>query len=119
VDFLVVGMPNIVVLPDIAHVTNDQRSHACLMQRGDKARRLFVFDIPDLVFDLLELSLLRGDEALPSPRPLFHPPINTAVQYTAPEEHQRVAVEHTTFMSQLIELGRLADVDATDLIHPV
>src|SRR6266487_4461143 len=45
VNFLVVGMPNIVVLPDIAHIANDHGLHACLMQRGDEPRGLLMFDI--------------------------------------------------------------------------
>jgi hypothetical protein len=53
VNFLVVGMPNIVVLPDIAHITYDQRLHSCLMQSGDKLACLLVLDILDLVLDLL------------------------------------------------------------------
>jgi hypothetical protein len=49
VDFLVVGMPNIVVLPDISHIANDYGLHACLMQRGEKPRGLFVLNILDLM----------------------------------------------------------------------
>ena len=44
---LVVRVTNIGLLSQIAHITNDQRSHACLMQRGDEARGLLVFDLPN------------------------------------------------------------------------
>ena len=46
VDFLVVGVPNIIVLPDIAHIAYNKRLHSCLMQSGDKFARLLVFNVP-------------------------------------------------------------------------
>lgn len=48
-NFLVVGVSNIVVLPDISDIANDHRLHALLMQRGDKPRGLLMFDILDLM----------------------------------------------------------------------
>src|SRR6266487_215973 len=81
VNFLVVGMPNIVVLPDIAHIANDHGLHACLMQRGDEPRGLLMFDIFNLVFDLLQLPFLGPDEPLAAFAALLHPPIDTLVQF--------------------------------------
>ena len=42
VDFLVVRVTNIAGLPKIAHIANDQRSHACCMQRGYQVCRLLM-----------------------------------------------------------------------------
>jgi hypothetical protein len=42
VDLLIVLGANISVLPQIAHVTDHERSHACLMQRGDEPRCLLI-----------------------------------------------------------------------------
>src|SRR5260370_2953564 len=81
VDFLVVGMPNIVILPDIAHIANDHGLHALLIERGDKPRGLLVFDILDLVFNLLQLPLLGTAEPLAAFAALLHPPIDTATQF--------------------------------------
>src|SRR6266487_5361799 len=61
-NFLVVGMSNIVVLPDISDIANDHGLHALLMQRGDKPRGLLVLNILDLVLYFLQLSPLGTDE---------------------------------------------------------
>ncbi len=90
VDFLVVRVTNIGGLPKIAHIANDQRSHACCMQRGDEARGLLVLDLSNLVFDLLELLLLGTDDALATFAALLHALIDTAVQLRL----QFVAVLH-------------------------
>jgi hypothetical protein len=58
VDFLVVGVTNIGLLPEIAHIANDQRSDASLIERRYQARGLLVFDLLDLMLNLLELFLL-------------------------------------------------------------
>jgi len=72
-------MTNICVLSQIAHVANDQRLHACLVQRGDESARLLVLDRFDLMFDLLELFLLGTNEFL-SATGTFLLPINLLVQ---------------------------------------
>ncbi len=64
VDLLVVRGADIVVLPDRAHIANDQRLHAFSVQRGNEPRGLFVLDLLDLVFELAELPLLGLDQAL-------------------------------------------------------
>ena len=64
VNFLVVRVTNIGGLPKIAHIANDQRSHACLVQRGDQFACLLVLNLSNLVFDLLQLFLFRADDAL-------------------------------------------------------
>lgn len=66
VNLLVVGGADIVVLPDSAHIANDQRLHAFSVQRGNELCGLFVLDILDLVFELAELPLLGLDQAFAS-----------------------------------------------------
>ncbi len=66
VDLLVAGGADIVVLPDRAHIANDQRLHAFSVQRGNEPRGLFVLDLLDLVFELPELPLLGLDQAFAS-----------------------------------------------------
>lgn len=61
--FLVIRRANIQVLPDITHIANDHRLHTLLIQCGSQNRRLLVFDILDLVGDLLELLLFRENES--------------------------------------------------------
>jgi hypothetical protein len=80
VDFLVVRVTNICCVPKITHIANDQRSHACCMQRGDETRGLLVLDLSNLVFDLLELLLLGTDDALAAFAAFLHTPIDTAVE---------------------------------------
>jgi hypothetical protein len=67
-NFLVGGMSNIVVHANVSHIPDGQRSHACLMQRGDESGRLFVLHIPDLVLELPQLFLLRANQPLPLTR---------------------------------------------------
>jgi hypothetical protein len=62
---LIVGMPNIVVLSNIAHIANDKRLHSCLMQSGDQCARLSVLNILDLMLDLPELPFLGSYQLLP------------------------------------------------------
>jgi hypothetical protein len=57
-DFLMIRRANIIVLPDVSHIADFQRSHACLMQRGDESRGLLVFNIFDLMVEFPELLLL-------------------------------------------------------------
>jgi hypothetical protein len=75
VNLLVARVTNIIALPDNAHIPDDQRLHACLLQRGDKSRGLLMLDIPNLVLDLLELPLLGADDALASLGTLLHAPV--------------------------------------------
>ena len=56
-DFLVVGVSNIVVLPDIAHIAYHNRLHAIRVKRGDQSGCALVFDILDLILDLLESTI--------------------------------------------------------------
>jgi hypothetical protein len=42
VNFLVVRVTNIAGLPEIAHIANDQRSHACCIQSGYQVCRLLM-----------------------------------------------------------------------------
>ena len=88
--FLIVGVTNIVALPDSAHVANHERSHACLLQRGYQCARLLVLDLADLVFDLLELFLLGADDALAPLGAFLHTPIDAAIELGL----QLVAVLH-------------------------
>lgn len=62
VDFLVVGRADIIPLPDIPDIANHHRLHALPIQRGNKARGAFVFDISDLVPEFPQLLVLRSDE---------------------------------------------------------
>lgn len=50
-DFLVVGVSNIVVLPDIAYIAYHNRLHAICVERGDQSGCALVLDIFDLMFD--------------------------------------------------------------------
>jgi len=83
-------MTNICVLSQIAHVANDQRLHACLVQRGDESARLLVLDRFDLMFDLLELFLLGADDPLAPLAAFLHTPVNAGVEFGL----QLVAVLH-------------------------
>ena len=60
--FLIGGRATIQFVPNIAHIADGQELHALLIQRGNQSGRLLVFDILDLVFDLVELPLLRGKQ---------------------------------------------------------
>ena len=106
VDFLIVLMTNIGGLPKIAHIANDQRSHACLVQRGDQCACLLVLDLSNLVFDLLELLLLGTDDALAAFAALLHAPIDTAVQLRL----QFVAVLHFGTQEPPIEDMRVGPI---------
>ncbi len=113
VDFLVGGMPKIVVLPDISHIANDHRSHALLMQRGDKPRGLLVLNILDLVFDLLQLPLLGPDEPLAAFAALLHLPIDAAIQFGL----QFVAVLHFGAQEPPVQDVRLLTVMGHRHVH--
>jgi hypothetical protein len=54
-DFLIVGGADIIPLPDIPDIANHHRLHALSIQRGNKARGAFVFDISDLVSEFPQL----------------------------------------------------------------
>jgi hypothetical protein len=62
IKLLIVLAANIHPLADLANVADDHGLHALLIQRGNKSGGLLVFDILDLVLELLELSLLRPDQ---------------------------------------------------------
>ena len=79
-NFLVIGMSNIVILPDISHIANDHGLHACLMQRGDEPRGLLVLNILDLVLQYLQLPLLRPDEPLAAFGTFLHAAIDAAIE---------------------------------------
>ncbi len=80
-DFLIVSVTNIRVLPKIAYVANDQRLHACLMQRGNKSARLLVLDLVYLILELLELSLLGTDDPSAPLAAFLHAPVDTSVEF--------------------------------------
>jgi hypothetical protein len=80
-NLLVIFASNIGLLSDIAHIANDQRLHACLMQRGDEDGGLLMLDLLDLVFNLGELSFLGTDDALAALAAFLHLAINAAVQF--------------------------------------
>ena len=80
VNLLVIGGANISRLPDIAHIANDQRSHACLVQRGDQFACLLVLNLSNLVFDLLQLFLFRADDALAPLRPFLHLAVDAGIE---------------------------------------
>src|SRR5215510_8172255 len=82
VDFLVVSVSNIVVLPDISHIANDHGSHALLIKRGDQPCGLLVFDISNLVLNLLQLPFLGPNEPLSSLTAFLHATINAATQFS-------------------------------------
>ncbi len=77
---LVVHVTNIGLLPKIAHIANHERSHACLLQRGDEPARLLMLDVFDLMLYFLELLLLGTDDALTALGSSPHLAINTAVE---------------------------------------
>jgi hypothetical protein len=105
VNLLIVFGANIVALSDIAHVADDECSHACLLQRGDKARGLLVLDCFDLLFDLLELFLLGTDDALAPFAAARHFAIDAWIEFGL----QLVAVLHFGTQEPSIEnVGRLA-----------
>ena len=79
-DLLVVFGANIIVLSNASHIANHERSHACLLQRGDKSARLLVLDLADLVLDLLELFLLGADDALVPLASLLHLAVDAAIE---------------------------------------
>ena len=106
VDFLVGLSANISVLPQIAHVTDHERSHASLLQRGDESRCLLMLDLSYLLFELLELLLFGADEALAALRPLLHLAINAAVQFRL----QLVAVLHRRTQESPVEDMRVVPV---------
>ena len=106
-DFLVVGVSNISVLPNIAHIANSHNSHAILVERGDQSRGLLVFDIGYLVFDLQELSFLGTNEPLAAFAPFLHPAINPAREFGL----ELVAILHLgTEQSSIEHMGVLAIV---------
>src|SRR5215472_5996870 len=61
----------------------------------------------------MRMQLVRGEQ--PLEMLLFEP--DALVPDRAPEEDQRLGVEQSTLMRQLIELGSLADVDTSYLVH--
>jgi hypothetical protein len=103
---LVIFRANIGLLSQITHVANDQRSHACLVQRGDKSRGLLVLNLPDLVLDFLELFLLGADDPLAALGALLHTPIDAAVQFRL----QLVAVLHFGTQEPPVEDMRLRPI---------
>ena len=104
-DFLIVGVSNIGVLPNIAHVANSHNSHAILVERGDQSRGLLVFDIGYLVFDLLQLSLFGTNEPLAAFAPFVHPAIDPAREFGL----ELVAILHLgTEQSSIEQVGVLA-----------
>jgi hypothetical protein len=90
VNLLVVRRANIVALPNFAHIANHERLGACCMQRRYQVRRLLVLDLPNLLFDLLELFLLGTDDPLAPLAALLHVPIDAAVE----DRLQFIAVLH-------------------------
>jgi len=78
-DFLVVRVSNIVVLPDIAHIAYHNCLHAIRVKRGDQSGCALVFDILDLILDLLELFLPRVAQLLATAGTFLHPPIDAAI----------------------------------------
>jgi len=104
-DFLIVSVTNIRVLPKIAYVANDQRLHACLMQRGNKSARLLVLDLVYLILELLELSLLGTDDPSAPLAAFLHAPVDTSVEFGL----QLVAVLHLGAQEPSVEnVGMLA-----------
>jgi hypothetical protein len=79
VEFLVVGVANIIVLPDITHIPDHDRLHAVLMKPGDQSGSALVLDILDLLFNLLQLPLLGGDHLLATAGAFLHPAINATI----------------------------------------
>jgi len=71
-------------LPDIAHITNDNRLHPISMKGGDQAGCLLVLNIFHLMFEFLELSLFRPNQLFPTTGAfLLHvdPPIEFCHQF--------------------------------------
>jgi hypothetical protein len=81
-EFLVILGANIQVLSDIPNIANHNRLDALLVQRRDQVGCLLVFDILNLMLELLELLLLRLDEFLSSTR-AFLLPINLLAEMLA------------------------------------
>ncbi len=61
------------------------------------------------------MQLLGGEE----PHEMLGLKPETFVPHCPPEEDERLAIEYAAFMRQLIELGGLADMHASDVIHAV
>ena len=87
VDFLVIGGANIIVLADISNIANHDDLDALMIQRRDKSRGAFVFDILDLMLQFVELLLLGSNELL-TPLGAFLLTGNTAIQVC----HELVAI---------------------------
>ena len=81
VNLLIVLGANIRIMPQIAHIADDQRSDASLVERRYQVRRLLVFQVSNLLSDLLELPLLGADDSLAPLRPLLHASINAGVEH--------------------------------------
>ena len=113
VDLLIVCVSNICVQSQITHVANDQRLHACLMQRGDEARGLLVLDRFDLMFELLELFLLGADDPLAPLAAFLHTAVNARVEYGL----QLVAVLHFGTQEPPVEDVRLGAVMGGGHMH--
>ena len=65
-EFLISFGAFIVILSNIAHISNYNRLHPILVKGGDQAGCLLVFDIFDLVFEFPELFLLGTNKLLTS-----------------------------------------------------
>ena len=55
---------NIQVLPNIAHIANDQGLHSIMLESGNEPCGGFVLNILDLVCQFSQLLLFRGDQFL-------------------------------------------------------
>ncbi len=66
VDLLIVLGAHIILLPDVSHVAYHDGLDALAVQRRDESRGALVLDLFNLVFELLQLPPLGGDELLAS-----------------------------------------------------
>jgi hypothetical protein len=98
---------NIVVLPDSAHIAYHNRLHAIRVKRGDQSGCALVLDILDLVFDLLQLPLLGGNQLFTTAGAFLPPAIDVAIQFGL----EFVAILHFGAQQSPIEnVGSLAIV---------
>jgi hypothetical protein len=69
VGLLILHCAFVVVLTNISNIPDDDRLHALSIQCGNQMRRLFMFDVLNLVFEFLQLFFLRANESDDAPRP--------------------------------------------------
>jgi hypothetical protein len=67
VQLLIILGAYIEVLPDSAHIANDERLHTICVECGYQCTRLLMFDISDLVLEFPEVFLFRFDQFLAPP----------------------------------------------------